>query len=340
MNRITSEYIPMKEETLIRFIQGDALPEEQNAVSSWLAESPEHKEEFYKLKNLWALICEQSTLTEAREEDIRTFTRNLRAKRVEKLKSILLKVTRYAAVFALAFFAGNIFVKHSGSNSPSAKFNEINVPAGQMAQLTLSDGTHVSINSCSNLKYPASFESNERRVRLSGEAYFVVAKDTKAPFIVQTQSHSVKVVGTSFNVMAYPQSESFAATLVEGEIWMTDNFGNELARLRPGEQFAMDSTSGKYRVKDVKTDLFTSWKDGLYQFDHEPLNELADYLERIFAVKINIRSQEIKNFRFTGTISRNVPFEQIIKIIQISSPIRYELKENHGAITEADLYKN
>ncbi len=328
----------MKEETLIRFIQGEASPDEKKAVLAWIADSSENKEEYYKLKNLWALVCENSTTDEAREEDIQIFVKNLRAEKTKKVKSVIFKVTRYAAVFALAFLAGSFLVKHSDSSSQAERFNEIYVPAGQMAQLKLSDGTQVYINSCSSLKYPANFEPNQRKVQLTGEAYFEVSKDAKAPFIVQTQKHAVKVLGTSFNVMAYPQNGSFAATLVEGKISMTDNAGNELARIKPGEQFSIDSISGKFLIKDVKTTLFTSWKDGLYQFDHKPLKDLAAYLERIFAVKINIRNREIENFRFTGTISRNVPFEQIIKIIQISSPIRYELKESHGTITEANLY--
>jgi transmembrane sensor len=89
----------------------------------------------------------------------------------------------------------------------------------------------------------------------------------------------------------------------------------------------------------VNTNLYASWKDGIYIFDHETLGGLTERLERIFAVKIYIRNDDIRDYKFSGTISRNVPFEQILKIIQISAPIKYKLKETNGAIEKVELYR-
>ncbi|HEX3008137.1 MAG TPA: FecR domain-containing protein [Bacteroidales bacterium] len=329
----------MKEETLIKYIQGDSTPEEKENVLLWIAESTENKEEFYRLKNLWALIKVQEQGDEAQSEDVEVFIRTLQAKKAERFRINAFRLMRYAAIVVIAFLAGKIVTRHPDALPPVVKYNEVKVAAGQMAQLTLSDGTSVFINSCSSLKYPASFDARERKVMLKGEAFFTVAKNDQVPFVVETPLRSVKVLGTKFDVMAYPGARAFQTTLVEGKVAMTDNHGNDIAILKPGQQFTVDSASGKYDIKNVETNLFTSWKDGLYQFDHETLKGLAGYLERIFAVKINIKNSEIENYKFTGVISRNVPFEQIIKIIQVSSPIRYELKESHGAVTEANLYK-
>ena len=217
-------------------------------------------------------------------------------------------------------------------------FNEITVPPGQMAGLTLSDGTHVVINSCSTLKYPGNFKSNERKVELSGEAYFSVTKNS-TPFIVETSNQNhVKVLGTKFNLMAYPDDILYQATLIEGEIAIFDNQNRELTRLSPGEQYSYDVEKNKDIVKSVNTNLYDSWKNGIYIFDHETLEDLSNKLERIFDVKIEIKNNTIRNYKFTGTISRNVPFEQILKIIQISAPIKYEFKETNGAIEEVKLY--
>lgn len=328
----------MKEETIIRLILGELSPEEKEETLAWIANSPENRDEYYRLKNLWALVSHNSVTHTAEKEDVQKFLGNVRTSKMNQLRKRLFVFSRYAAVILIAFFIGKLVFQKPGEAQEPLAFNEVVVPSGQMAQLTLSDGSVVFINSCSKLRYPAKFKTGERKVFLSGEAYFAVVKNIHAPFIVETNKRAVKVLGTTFNVMAYPDDKYYLTTLIEGKVILLDSTGSEMAQLKPGEQFLFDNSKESYTVKVVQTDLFTSWKDGLYQFDHETLKGLTEYLERIFAVEIHIEDPEIENYKFTGTISRNVSFEQILKIIQISSPIKYKLKENHGAITEATLF--
>ena len=329
----------MKDEAIIDLITGQLTPQEKEEVLEWISDSPENREEYYRFKNIWALTSQNNTLSETGREQVQNFQKNIRSKKKLMVKNRILIFSKYAAIILIAFTTGFFVFKFINTHNASAlSYNEISVPPGQMAQLTLSDGTMVFINACSKLKYPAVFKSGERRVFLSGEAFFSVTKNKKAPFFVEANNKVVKVWGTQFNIMAYPGDKYYQTTLIEGKISFVDKKGRDEFELKPGEQFVYDNIRKKQIVKKVKTNLFTSWKDGLYVFDHEPLKGLSERLERIFAVKITIKDPKIENYKFTGAISRNVQFEQILKIIQISAPIKYSLKETQGAIKEVTLY--
>lgn len=328
----------MKEEAIISLITGQISPEEKKKVLAWISDSSENREEYYRLKNLWALTSQSDIVSDTDNQAVNTYLKNIRKTKVKVLRTRVITLARYAAVILIAFFAGkSIFQNDIVTTDRAELFNEISVPSGQMAQLTLSDGTSVFINSCSKLRYPAEFKPGERRVFLSGEAFFSVS-ESHIPFMVESNNRVVKVTGTEFNVMCYPNDQLFQTTLIKGKVALLDTFGNKLTALKPGEQYSFDFNQNEQIVEKVNTNIYTSWKDGLYVFDHETLEELVKRLERVFAVKIDIRNDQIRNYKFTGTILRNVPFEQILKVIQISAPIKYELKENHGAIEEVILY--
>lgn len=330
----------MEEQQIIEYLANRLEPEEQDRVKQWIDASPSNRDKFYELKNLWALTGFLSGSVAAEKRDLIKFIRKLKESRTHKLKATLMVLTRYAAILILAFAAGFLIKEQFGENGDQIQlaFNEISVPPGQMAQVILSDGTEVTVNSSSKLRYPALFVGAERRVVLSGEAYFSVVKGDK-PFRVETENREVEALGTSFNIMAYGGDDVFQATLVEGSVRVADRTGHSLALLKPGEQYSYHSSSGEQWLREVNTELFYSWKDGVYIFDRETLGDLVRRLERIFDVKIDITDVRIANYKFTGTISRRVPFEQILKIIQISAPVKYKIvRESDNAITEVQLY--
>ncbi len=330
----------MKEEDIIRLVTGQIDTKEKEKFLEQVSGSPETKEEYYKIKNLWALTLQAESKRKANISDLQKFKKTIQRKKLISFRKKTFPILKYAAVFLLTLIAGKFIFKENevAKTEDILEFNEISVPPGQMAEVTLSDGTNIFINSCSSLKYPARFKSDERKVYLSGEAFFSVTKNS-TPFIVETNSQkNIKVLGTKFNLMAYPNDILYQATLIEGKIAIVDSEDNELSQLSPGEQYSYDMVRNKYTVKTVNTNLYDSWKNGIYTFDHETLEDLSSRLERIFNLKININNNTIRNYKFTGTISRNVPFEQILKIIQISAPIKYKFKETNGAIEEVTLY--
>lgn len=328
----------MEEEKIISFISGQLEPHEREKVLRWISESPGNREEYYKLKNLWAMTSPFSKISETKRDDRILFRKNIRSSKNKILKNLGISLFKYAAVAVIALWTGKfIFNQPSKQTDEALNYNEITVPPGQMAQVTLSDGTRVFINSSSYFRYPAKFSPNERRVFISGEAFFEVKKN-KSPFLVEADKRIVKVLGTKFDVMAYPKDRFYQATLVEGKIGLMDKYGKSIIDLEPGEQYSFDTLTHKQILKQVRTELYDSWKDGIYIFDHETLGGITDRLERIFAVKIHIKNDSIRKYKFTGTLSRNIPFEQILKIIQISAPIKYKIKERNNTVDEVYLY--
>lgn len=326
------------EDKLILFITDQLKPEEKLEILDWISVSNENKEEYYKLKNLWALSVKFNSPKTPSDVDMMVFQRNLKRRKIKTIKLWAYRLTKYAAIVLFAMILGAYLFKHTKYFSGiKISYSEIIVPAGQITEVKLSDGTDVFINSCTKFKYPDKFNIKERKVFLSGEAFFNVHTE-KTPFIVETSKGKVRVYGTKFNVKAYPQNSLMITTLKEGMVAVLDSLDSPAVKLKQGEQCIYNTSDNSFVINSVETDLYDSWKEGIYVFDRETLETIAERLEMIFDVHIVIENNNIRDYKFTGTISRNIPFEQILKIIQISAPIKYQLIEKHGAITEVKLY--
>lgn len=190
----------------------------------------------------------------------------------------------------------------------------LTVPRGGEYVLTLSDSTRVWMNSDSELRYPSRFEGGERRVSVTGEAYFQVAKDESLPFIVEAGGAAVRVTGTEFNVMAYPDDGRVETTLVSGGVDVEAN--GQTRRVAPGSQAVYDKTSGGLTVRAVDLALYTSWKDGLFEFRDMPLGAVARQLERWYDVEILFADPAVADIRFTGAVKKMKPLAFILDIIQ------------------------
>jgi len=190
------------------------------------------------------------------------------------------------------------------------------VPYGIVSKITLSDGTLVTLNGGSKLTCPGSFDGVERQVSLSGEGFFEVAKDEKHPFIVNTKNLSVKVLGTRFAFKAYEEDLHSVLTLEEGSIEaspVSDGvMGKEGVLLKPDQQLILDNQTGELKRKNVNTDEYTSWKEGILHFRDLTLNEIAVILERRFDVEIHILSEEIGDEHYVAQFKYRENAEQIL----------------------------
>jgi ferric-dicitrate binding protein FerR (iron transport regulator) len=209
-----------------------------------------------------------------------------------------------------------------------------------MAHLKLNDGTEISINSCSKLSYPSQFSGKERKVYLSGEAYFEVKHNENVPFVVVCDHQSIKVLGTKFNVMTYPNDKYSETTLIQGKVEILDTLGHLVTDLNPGQLYNQDNDNNNFTVSNVNTILYTSWKDGYYIFNHESLKNIAERLERIFDVNITFRDQTVLNYKFSGKILKNYPIEQVLQILKLTSPVNYNIKENKDGRKNITIFSN
>lgn len=207
-------------------------------------------------------------------------------------------------------------------------FNTINIPRGGEYNLVLADGTRVYLNAMSSFKYPVTFSGNSREVELTGEAYFVVKKDASRPFIIRTTAISIEVLGTSFNLNAYENTEKIVTTLVEGSVKINSNNSNDSRLLTPEEQATFYTKNGQTEIKKVDVNLYTAWKDGNLIFYDSRLEDIMTTLARWYSAEVLYREESVKNLRFSGNLNRYGDISQILDIIRSTGKINVEIKKN------------
>ncbi len=186
--------------------------------------------------------------------------------------------------------------------------------AGQYA-VTLSDGTRVWLNAASELIYPTRFDGNERQVWVKGEAFFEVEHDKNKPFIVHANQQKVQVLGTKFNVYAYPDEIVQHTTLVEGAVLVSGKGNEQRLRLSPGQQAISKAEEG-LSIISVNPREYTSWKDGIIQLNGYELSEILRQLERWYDVEFGEIPIGIESDRLFGMIRRDVPLNDVLQTLR------------------------
>jgi len=219
----------------------------------------------------------------------------------------------------------------------SAAINyQLSTPKGGTYRVTLPDGTRVWLNAASALRYPAQFTGNTREVELDGEGYFEVAKDAHRPFLVKSNGQVVRVLGTVFNINAYPDEAQVMTTLVEGAVAVGSNTAVARASLafvtlKPGQQAAFKG--GHIQVITVDASDYVAWKDGRFVFYNEPLPLVIKKLERWYDV--SFEHQELAaGIEFWGSLSRNVMLSEILEVIELNTPLTFERKGRRIIVNE------
>ena len=203
--------------------------------------------------------------------------------------------------------------------------NTLTTPRGREYLLTLSDGTRVWLNTESQLRYPVQFTGERRTGYLVGEAYFDVHPDASHPFTVISGPAEVTVLGTSFNLRAYPE-EDIVTTLVSGAVQMSEKVGGQSVRLTPGEQGCLEKTNGYMTKREVDTYLHTAWKDGRIVFRNMRLEDLFTTLARWYDLEVFYLNPEVKDIRFTGDMDKTERFGDILRIIEQNRRVHFHVK--------------
>lgn len=218
----------------------------------------------------------------------------------------------------------------AGDEMAEETYNVLTVPAGGEYRVILSDGTSVFLNSGSELRYPEVFRKGQRKVFLKGEAWFEVAKDSSRTFSVYAGEMEVRVLGTSFNVRAYEQVESLAATLVSGNVEV--RCLRECFQMVPGEQFEYDKNSKQAGVKKVDTELYTSWKDGYYKFRQASLKEIMTTLAVWYDLDVFFQNEDAKYLEFTGKVKRYEDVGNLFRQFERTGQVVFQQRGNNIVI--------
>ncbi|NLU91526.1 FecR family protein [Chitinophaga sp. Ak27] len=218
----------------------------------------------------------------------------------------------------------------SAEKSDPNQENVLSTPAGTKFKIVLPDNSIVWLNAASTLKYPAAFGAANRTVRLTGEAYFDIAADPARPFVVQAGQQSIQVLGTVFNVNAYPEDGLSKTTLLQGAVKVSHNGGSVV--IQPGQQAICEGNTGNsIRTTTADTEKETAWINNLFSFKNDNLPSVMRDVARWYNVQIRY-SGPIPEERFFGEISRNSKLEDVLKILEING-ITFEVKDNIITVT-------
>jgi ferric-dicitrate binding protein FerR (iron transport regulator) len=308
------------EKKFTKYINGTANPEEfSEVIAAFCSEENGHKVSLELLKfwkeSLNAAIenKENTSLLDKIHHRIALEESRADARRFTLIRNLL----KIAAVLITGLIISTFSLYFKPEQQIDTSIVEtVKTPYGARTSFMLPDGSEVWLNSGSIISFPRHY-GPKRSVELIGEAYFNVVKDGK-PFMVKTESGKVEVMGTSFDVKAYP-NEPFETTLVEGSVKVS-NLVNQVATLKPGQQSRI-TVANEFAVKEVNTDLITSWKEGKLIFVKEPFANVARELERWYNVKIELQGERLKKLGYTGTIELET-FGEVLELINTTTPIK------------------
>lgn len=207
-------------------------------------------------------------------------------------------------------------------------YNTIKLPFGTEVKIELSDGSCVWLNGNSSLKYPIHFESVNREVFLTGEAYFKVKKQANSKFTVHTDNISVNVLGTEFNIKSYTNEEFIEATLVSGNINIDNKKTKETINIKPGFQLRINNITGSYEKKKVDILPYTAWKDGKFVFYHQRLGDIVKDLSRWYNVKFIFDEKGLEDIKVFAIIDKYKSIEIVLELLKSSKLISYRIDGN------------
>ena len=274
-----------------------------------------------------------------------------------------------AAILILAFSGTLVFFlinnKFQGGNKTD--ICEYIIPYGSRSQVVLPDGSKIWLNSGTTLEYNGQFGRKNRNITMKGEAYFDVAKNKELPFVVNTSDLTIKVLGTAFNVKAYPDEDYIETTVERGIVQVKEDRMNKSDKdniilkanqkllysknpvLKENliyknknkaalESIKKDNTETKLQVDQVSTKKYTSWKDNRWIIEREELQSLVVKLERRYNVTISITDESLKHYIFSGVLE-NETLEQVLEAIKLTAPILYKIDQKQVILSRNQYFK-
>lgn len=308
----------MEKELLHKFFAGTATLEEKEAIMHWMESDPDNKQFLLKERKLYNAVLLHGEDKQVQQQA---------GRQQYFLRRGVARFLRVAAMIVVAFGLG-YFWQSEKTEGPIA-MQTISVPAGQCVNVTLPDGSNIWLNAQTTIQYPVSFNKDNRQVKLDGEAYFDVAKDSKRPFIVNTKECSVEVLGTKFNIDAYSSRDKFETVLMEGsvKVSMLDD-PTQAVSLKPNNK--VYRSNGKLLTQKVSNYERYRWKEGLICFVDEPFKVVMEDFEKFYGLTIVVNNQKVTQYLYTGKFKQTDGVDYALSLLQKNIHFTYQRdRENH-----------
>jgi ferric-dicitrate binding protein FerR (iron transport regulator) len=348
----------MNEELFItlvtRYLSREASVDETERLNS-LLEQKKYSNLFNAINEQWARAGNREPLSEYNTErglklltsKIRKYNPSFQWEKEVKQKNLLLYQPRYIRIaasvaFLIILVTGAFFITNIlRQRSVSIAWNEKRTAMGEKIIVTLLDGTKITLNADSKLKYPVRFGEESREVFLEGEAYFEVNHDDYKPFIVHTGNVLTIDLGTKFNVCAFPNEESITVSLEEGKVEVsTGASGTKKSDvfLSPTQQLVYNKENETNKIEEFDLQKVIGWKDNILVFDNEPLSKVLVPLERYFGVKFEIADQSLANRTIKANF-KNESFWTVVNVLEKATGLTYKTSKENNEFKKVVFYK-
>lgn len=315
----------------IAWVRGEAISKKEY-WDGWLKIHPQNSREFTEATQMVKklnFISSEISRTDIKYSWTKTSEKIGQRSPVSGFRRTIAMATKVAAILLLPVMLISVWmfynqrtISEQYTNLLENKNNQqitVTAPIGARLEIDLPDGSTAWLNSGSKMTYPVIFNAAERRIALTGEAYFKVQKG-ETPFFVSNLGPTVKVYGTEFNVNSYPDEEIVSVALNEGKVSLDVNGREEF--LAPGQVSLFDKKASTIAIEKSDVNIFSSWREGKYIFRDTPLSAILRILQRQHKVNIQLLDPKLGDYRYNATIN-NESLEQILKMLSISAPIKY-----------------
>ena len=309
--------------TIKKYLTGKGTGDDHRQLLDWIRED-DHLKDFYEIRNAWESDIFQSEMPADSQKSWSSLQNQLLIATQRKLQKSTryLRFFKYAAVLIFAVFIATDGARliGVGAGIDQLHYSTVKADAGQIANVILPDQTEVWLNSGSYIRYNNEFASSNREIELVGEAYFNVTKNATLPLLVSGSPIQVKVLGTKFNVSAYPEDHSFNVILEEGKVELiSDRYKNFREEIKPNYLAVFNKESKQLDIRKVNVEHYTSWKNGMVNIYNLPLEKVVIKLSKRYNQQFEI-DEEVKQLRYTYTI-KNEPLSDILNLMETITPI-------------------
>lgn len=326
---------PHIEDLIIAYLSGNISDEDNQMLKAWLSKDPANRTILRRCREIWITTQAERQATNydwkagfekfcLRKEQQQQQTRSQRNYR-------LVKLLRYAALLVFAVSVAAVICYRQGSQSWEGQLAdvEMKVPMGSTLSLRLPDGTQVSLNGGSTLSYPQSFGLKDRKVNLTGEAYFAIVHHTDQPIEILTSKMTVRDIGTKLNITNYPEDNQAKVVIDEGSVELKTGNDTQTSIIVAGQEAIIDKQSGRISIVSKQYDG-NAWSKGELIFHNTTVADIAKRLERTYNIDISIHHTATANKRFYGTFStREQSYTDILQALKETGTLKYTIRGRH-----------
>jgi transmembrane sensor len=315
-------------DNIVNLVTGNIKPEDKEKVLSEIHTNTESRKVYFKIKAAWAVLS--STKKQQDYETERTYLvlQEKIHRKTFPFHSTIGTFLKYAAIVVILIGFPTLYYLNKQSSSPELstelKYTSVVADNGQISKIILPDSSIVWLNSGTMLSYNSGYAVTNRDLKLNGQAYMHIKRDDLNPLMVACNDLKVKVLGTKFDVSAYPGDDKIKVVLESGSVQLLRTGDDAFNyRLKPGEMAQYDIRLNEVAIKKVNTAYFTSWNEGYLIFNDVPMGDVIERLERKFDIEITVKNKEVYKSIFNANF-KDENLTEILEYIEYSCPIKYK----------------